>query len=171
MTPQVMACACFVGSTSRVQTLDAVLIDTDAGTRGTPADFVARFAELWSNPQLHAPVFGQLLGRRIRLVAPMTPTTTDRESGLHSLRKVFVAVPDLRASVLRWSQADDALFIEMRFTGTIGGRKVSWNNVDRFRFEGGVAVERVAYFDPTVLQRALLRSPSGWVQLLRLFRG
>jgi len=148
--------------------LEKVVINTDTGQLGTPADFVRRFAELWANPGIHADRFGELLGSDIRLIAPMTPTTTNRARGLRALHKVFAATPDIRASVLRWSETEDALFIEMRFTATIGGREVSWYNVDRFRFSDGVAVERVAYFDPSILQRALLRDPRGWVQLLRM---
>ncbi|MEM7138489.1 MAG: nuclear transport factor 2 family protein [Myxococcota bacterium] len=149
-------------------TLDEVVIHVDTGSRGAPAEFVARFAELWANPRAHADPFGELLSPEVRLIAPMTPTTRDRVSGMRALQNVFNAAPDLRADVLNWSLAVDVLFIEMRFAATIGGRKVSWHNVDRFRFAEGVAVERIAYFDPSVLQRALLRNPRGWLQLAKL---
>ncbi|MEM7437599.1 MAG: nuclear transport factor 2 family protein [Myxococcota bacterium] len=148
--------------------MDEVVINVHTGLRGTPAAFVARFEELWANPRGHADHFGDLLSPEIRLIAPMTPTTTDRVSGMRALQNVFNAAPDLRADVLNWSEAGDVLFIEMRFTATIGGREVSWRNVDRFRFVEGVAVERVAYFDPSVLQRSLLRNPRGWLQLAKL---
>ena len=38
---------------------------------------------------------------------------------------------------------------------------------DRFLFAEGKAIERIAYFDPAEVGRALLRNPVGWRQLLR----
>ena len=70
----------------------------------------------------------------------------------------------------RWSASDDVLFIEMTFRATIGGRIVEWPNVDRFLFADGRAVERVAYFDPLRVRRALLGSLRGWLQIGRRIR-
>ncbi len=148
--------------------LDNIVINTKTGLRGPPRDFVARFEELWANPSAQVDEFSELLAANVRLVAPMGRTTVGHADGLRALRRIFTALPDLRATVLRWAETDDALFIEMQFTATIGGREITWWNVDRFRFEGGVAVERVAYFDPSVLRRAFLGSVRGWVQLSRL---
>ncbi|MGI9452149.1 MAG: nuclear transport factor 2 family protein, partial [Geminicoccaceae bacterium] len=83
----------------------------------------------------------------------------------------FRAMPDLRADVQRWSANDDVLFIEMSFFATIGGRVITWRNVDRFLFRNGVAVERTAFFDPARVQRAFLANPRGWFQLARLRSG
>lgn len=149
----------------------SIVIDTETGARGTAEDFVSRFTELWASPNGRAEPFGVLLSPDVRLIAPMTPTTNTRATGLRALQKVFDAAPDLRADVLGWSARENVVFIEMRFTATLGGRTVSWYNVDRFRFdEAGAAIERVAYFDPSTLRRALLRSPSGWLQAAKLLR-
>jgi len=56
----------------------------------------------------------------------------------------------------------------MTFSATLGRRRVEWRNVDRFVLRDGLAVERVAFFDRSRVRRALLSSPRGWRQLLRL---
>ena len=64
----------------------------------------------------------------------------------------------------------DTLYIDMVFTATIGRREISWPNIDRFRFENGLAVERRAFFDPLALLPSFLASPTGWRQLWALAR-
>jgi hypothetical protein len=82
---------------------------------------------------------------------------------------VLSAIPDARAEVDRWSASGDAVFIEFRLTGTIGGQRLEWSAVDRFLLNSdNRSRERVSYFDPMPLVLAGLRSPRGWGQLLRV---
>jgi hypothetical protein len=135
------------------------------------AEFVERFRTIWADPPAHLDHFLDFLHPDVRLTAPIVGSTRGRPAGLQAFRAAFAVLPDLRAEVRDWAGAGETLFIEMDFTATIGGRKVIWRNVDRFTFEGGVAVERRAFFDPFALLGAFARRPSGWRQLWRLARG
>lgn len=151
--------------------LRSIVINTKTGARGTPADFVENFKRLWAAPAALVEEFMDALSPDVRLVAPLGVITVGHERGLRSLRRLFAALPDMRGEIDRWAETDDALLIEMRFIATIGGRRLEWPNVDRFRFVDGIAVERVAYFDPMPLRRAFMRNFTAWKQLRRLRRG
>lgn len=110
-----------------------------------------------------------LLDPEVLLIAPTRPPQSrGRIAGRAAFERAFRAMPDLRGTVRGWSADGERLFVEMTFHATIGGRRVDWPNVDRFRFHSGSAVERVAHFDPGVVRRAFLRSPAGLLQLARL---
>jgi hypothetical protein len=154
-----------------MSTLDqSIVIDTRTGERGSLADWVACFEYVWDAPRERLDRLMALLNESVTLRAPSWPPVTHgKAAGRRAFERVFRSVPDLRAEVVRWSAASNALFIEMTFHATLGGRLTSWNSVDRFSFEDGEAVERVAYFaDPNQVWRAALRRPSGWLQLARL---
>jgi hypothetical protein len=143
------------------------------GPAALPVDaaaFVEHFRTIWAEPRRHLDTFLDFVAPEIRLTAPIVGTTVGREAGLRAFRDAFRVLPDLRGRVDAWACREDRLYIDMEFTATIGGRAVSWANVDRFRFENGAAVERCAFFDPLVLLPAFLRRPSGWLQLWSLAR-
>ncbi|MBX2802114.1 MAG: nuclear transport factor 2 family protein [Myxococcales bacterium] len=146
-----------------------VYVDAVDGRVGDAEDWVASFEELWRQGRASTDRFMRLMGPTIRLVAPGLSPTVGRAAGTEAFRRTFRLFPDLRAEVLRWSAREDCLFIEMQFSATAGGRPCRWWNVDRFLFQDGYAVERIAYFNPLVVRRALLRSPVGWCQLLRSY--
>ncbi len=100
------------------------------------------------------------------------PRSRGRAAGRKAFRAAFSAFPDLTGKTKRWAASGDVLFIEMTFTATVGGRKLSWDNVDRFLFRNGEAVERIAFFqDSTIVLRTARRSLRGWVQIVRLSLG
>jgi hypothetical protein len=132
--------------------------------------FVDHFAIIWASPQDHLDTFLDNLDPGIRLTAPIVGSSAGREAGYRAFRSAFAALPDLRGHVSAWSACGDTLYIDMVFTATIGRRQVSWPNIDRFTFQGEVAVERRAFFDPLELLPSFLRSPAGWRQLWCLAR-
>lgn len=133
-----------------------------------PEAFVRQFETIWAEPRKHLDTFLDFLSPEIRLTAPIVGTTVGREAGLRAFRDAFAALPDLTGRVRAWAARGDYLYIDMEFTATIGRRRVTWPNVDRFRFEGDLAVERHAFFDPLATLGAFLSSPKGWGQLYRL---
>ncbi|MGI9424060.1 MAG: nuclear transport factor 2 family protein [Hyphomicrobiaceae bacterium] len=146
-----------------------VVLDTRSNERGTMSDWVAAFAEVWKSPRENIDRLLELLDENVVLKAPTTPPVSNGTvESRRAFERTFRAMPDLRAEVHRWSAEEDVLFIEMSFTATIGGRVVTWRNVDRFLFRNGVAVERIAFFNPSKLRRAFLANPRGWTQLVRL---
>ena len=148
----------------------SVTINTDTGETGDMSTWVARFDELWRDGAINAYEFMTLLSQDIKLVAPGLRPTKGRKAGFEAFEKAFAVFPDLTGELIEWSANDNVLFIEMSFTATVGRKQIKWYNVDRFKFENGVAVERVAYFDQSALQRAFLGSPAGWLHLIRRLR-
>lgn len=136
-----------------------------------PSTFVKQFESVWTEPLAHLDTFLDFLAPQVRLTAPIVGTTVGRHAGYRAFRHTFQVLPDLRAQVRSWAARGDHLYIEMEFAATIGTRRVTWANVDRFLFEGGAAVERCAFFDPLPLLKEFLRSPAGWRQLWLLARG
>jgi hypothetical protein len=130
------------------------------------ADFARRFQEYW-----RAPTPGGLeaiLAPDVRLVAPMTRTTTDLAGGKRAFAELLGLIPDLRAEVSRWGASTDGLFIEFTMSGTAGGRPISWRAVDRFVLDdGGLATERISYFDSAAIARVLARRPRAWPAFVR----
>lgn len=151
--------------------MTSVIINTRTGARGSHADWVAAFVDLWSAPAQNVRRFTDVLDPRIRLIAPGVPTTTGHEAARRAFERLFKALPDMRGDVTRWSAEGDTLFIEMTFTATIGWRKLTWANVDRILFVDGAAAERIAYFDPTPVRLAFLTSPRGWRQFATILWG
>ena len=147
-----------------------VLIDSRSGARGTHAAWVGRFEALWKGGKARLDDFMTLFGEDVTLSAPGLRTTRGHEACRRAFARTFDVLPDLTASVQRWSSGQDALFIEMTFSATIGGRRTAWSGVDRFIFRDGVAIERRAYFNPIKVRRAFLSSPRGWAQLLKRYR-
>lgn len=144
-----------------------VYVDAVRGVEGSYADWVAEFDRKWRRGRESADEFMDLMGPEIRLVAPGLRPTVGRAAGTEAFRRAFLVMPDLTATVDRWAEREGRLFVEMTFVATVGNRRLAWPNVDRFVFVDGLAVERVAYFNPTKVRAGFLRSPAGWAQLLK----
>lgn len=147
----------------------AFVIDTRTGEHGSAAAWVEQFADVWAAPRERLDRLMALLSPDIVLKAPtVPPKTTGQQAGRRAFERAFRAMPDLTAQIRRWSASGDVIFIEMTFRATIGRRQVAWHDVDRILFRDGVAIERIAYFDPASVRRAFLASPSALRQYLRL---
>jgi ketosteroid isomerase-like protein len=145
-----------------------VVIDHRSGQRGGMDEWVQAFAEVWSAPRRELDRLMALLAPDIVLVAPTRPPrSVGQAEGRLAFERAFRAMPDLHATVARWSATGDVLFVEMTFHATIGGRRVSWNSVDRILFRDGHAVERAAFFNPTRVRRAFTRNLRAIAQFLR----
>jgi hypothetical protein len=146
---------------------------SDAG-ESSAADFARRFAEFWAAPSPER--LETMLAPRVRLFAPMTPTTHTLEDGKRVFADLFELVPDLTGEVHRWGATADGVLIEFTLSGTAGGGPISWHAVDRFVLgEDGLATERISYFDSAPIALTVARRPRAWagfgrVQLRRLRR-
>jgi limonene-1,2-epoxide hydrolase len=140
------------------------------GTHGDSwAGFVDAFIAFWEAPAERLDLFRSIASPDIVLRAPGFRSTRGVDAGIAAFERTLAAMPDLTARVHgAAASSDGSLFVEMTFGATIGRRRVEWRNVDRFVIRGGLAVERIAYFDPTRVRRALTSSPRGWRQLARL---
>lgn len=127
--------------------------------------FVEAFKAYWHDPSVDALV--ELLSEDVVLRQPLGPTTRGLEAGKRAFARILAAIPDLRATVVRWGPTEDGVLIEFRLHGTVGGKPVEWPVVDRFVLRDGLATERVSYFDPGRLLRAVATRPTSWPRLLR----
>ncbi|MGI9407502.1 MAG: nuclear transport factor 2 family protein, partial [Hyphomicrobiaceae bacterium] len=136
---------------------EQIVIDTRSDARGAVADWVAVFADVWKAPRERLDRLMALLDEDVVLKAPTTPPVSRGKA--HSRRafeQAFRVMPDLSAEIHQWSTDNDALFVEMSFSATNGGRVVTWRNVDRILFRNGSATERMAFFNPARVRRAFL---------------
>jgi ketosteroid isomerase-like protein len=131
----------------------------DAG----PAEFVERFQDAWRKSSADA--LREVLTDDVVLRQPSMPDVVGKTAAHEAFTRLFRAIPDLTATVHRWSARGDVVFIEFTLTGEFGGRPLSWPAVDRFIVRDGLGAERVSYFDGGKLLVELLRRPRGWRRL------
>jgi ketosteroid isomerase-like protein len=124
---------------------------------GQVADFVDRFARAWADPSSER--FAELLHPDVVLIQPIGPVVHGRAEADAFFRRLIALIPDLRGEVLSWGHRDDAVFIELRLHGTLGGRRVEWITLDRIQLDAGTVRRRVAYFSPLPLLRAVALRP------------
>jgi hypothetical protein len=129
------------------------------------AAFVERFADAWAAPTPER--LSRLLHRDVRLVQPLEGEVRGLDAVGAMWDRTFGLVPDLRGEVLRWAERDGFLVIELRLSGTLGGRRVEWITSDHIELEDGLVKLRVAHFDPAPLVGAILRSPRLWPRFVR----
>jgi ketosteroid isomerase-like protein len=143
---------------------------TDGGR--TTDEWVRAFIEGWRAPtdaDSFADHFDDLMTDDVRLIQPQVPTAVGRRAFREQFaRPVFELIGDLHATVHRWADAGDAVLIEFTLAGTLGGRPVSWDCVDRVTLRDGLATERRAYFDPGPLLAAVATRPRAWPRFARL---
>jgi hypothetical protein len=135
-------------------------------TNGQAADFVERFATAWASPTPDR--LNSLLHPDVRLVQPLEGELRGQAAVASMWRRVFGLIPDLAGEVVDWAERDGFLVISIRLRGTLGRRPLDWISSDHIRLEGGLARERVAYFDPLPLVAAVLRSPRLWPRFAAL---
>lgn len=137
-----------------------------AGGHEAAADFVRRFAEYWSAPTPER--LDLVLAERVRLVAPMNPSTETLEDGKRAFAAALELIPDLTAEVHRWGATEDGVMIEFTLSGTAGGKPIAWSAVDRFVLgDDGLATERVSYFDSAPIALTAVRRPRAWPAFVR----
>jgi ketosteroid isomerase-like protein len=152
----------------------ATTTDGVAETAGgrTTEEWVRAFIEGWRAPtdaDSFADYFDALMTDDVRMIQPQVPTAVGRRAFREQFaRPVFALIPDLRATVHRWAADGDAVLIEFTLAGTLGGKPVSWDCVDRVTLRGGLAAERRAYFDPTPLLAAIATRPRVWPRFAHL---
>ncbi|WP_051472059.1 nuclear transport factor 2 family protein [Patulibacter minatonensis] len=97
-----------------------------------------------------------------RAVQPQAPDALGPAGMLDFFARVYALVPDLRGEVVDAHVHDGGVHIEVRLSGTVGGRPVGWVACDRFWFEDGFVKGRTTYFDPIPLFAAVATRPRAW---------
>lgn len=136
------------------------------GAEQAAADFVRRFADFWQAPAPER--LSIVLADPVRLVAPMTPTTSSLVEGERTFAELLGLIPDLTGEVHRWGATADGVLIEFTLSGSAGEGPISWNAVDRFVLGGdGLASERISYFDSAAIVSTVARRPRVWPAFAR----
>lgn len=137
-----------------------------AGQDSAAAAFVEAFAREWERPS--ADGLAGLACEDVILSQPLGPDLHGREAWRDEARRLLEFIPDLRAVVHRWAQTDDGvILVEFTLSGTLGGKPLAWDIIDRISLRDGLVAERRAFFDPTALVRALVTRPRAWPAWLR----
>ncbi|MBA2506624.1 MAG: nuclear transport factor 2 family protein [Thermoleophilaceae bacterium] len=130
------------------------------------ADFVRRFENWWQRPD--PKTLGSTLAEDVVLIQPTTARTKGLTAAQRSFERLLALTPDLHAAVHRWAGHENHVFIEFTMTGTLEGKTLSWENVDRFTLnDDGLATERVNFHDSVAVAAKLISHPQGWPQIYR----
>jgi hypothetical protein len=102
--------------------------------------------------------------------APQSPDAHGPEGWLKFFAGLYVLAPDLKGEALRSAPtlSGDGLYVELRMSGTLKGRKLTVDVCDYFTFRNGLVVARTTYFDPFPFLLAVLAHPTAWPAWLRL---
>jgi ketosteroid isomerase-like protein len=142
-----------------------------AASEGAARAWVEAFTDGWRQPgdaDAFAAHFERYADPELGLVQPLMPTVDGLAQWREGfVRPTFTMLPGLRGEVHRWACSGDTVFIEFDLIARIGRRPVRWHVVDRFILRDGRPIERVSYFDPALLLRAVATSPSAWPRFLR----
>jgi ketosteroid isomerase-like protein len=129
------------------------------------ADFVARFAEVWADPDPDR--LNGLVHADVEFIQPLEGTVRGHRETREFWQRLFSMIPDAHGEVLSWAEREGVVFIELRISGTLGGRPIDWVTLDRIRLEDGKVRQRIAYFDPLPIVSAVVRRPralGGWLR-------
>jgi hypothetical protein len=141
---------------------------TVSETKTEAAEFVDFFAEGWriGAGDRFFDHFGSRLHPDALLIQPLAPPARGHDEFRELFAPLFRAIPDLRGEVLSWGETADGVLIQLRLSGHIGSRPVTWTTVDRIKLEDGMIRERRAHFDPLPLIGAMLLRPQVSLRLL-----
>jgi ketosteroid isomerase-like protein len=140
-------------------------------TSETARAWVEGFAEGWrdpTGPDAFADRFDALFADDVRFVQPQAATVVGRDAFREGFaRPLFTLVPDLKGTVCSWAARGEVVFVEVELYGTLGGRPLRFRSVDKVTLRDGLAVERVANFDPLSMLTAICRRPRAWPRFWR----
>lgn len=129
------------------------------------ADFVRRFGEAWAAPDPER--LNRLVHSDVEFIQPLEPPIRGHREAAALWRRLFSMIPDAHGEVLSWAHRDGVVFIELRISGTLGGRPIEWVTLDRIRLEDDKVRQRIAYFDPLPIIGAVARRPGALGRWLR----
>lgn len=148
---------------------------TTVPTTRAAEEWVAGFAAGWAEPsdaESFCDHFDRLLDDQVHLIQPQLPTMVGKPAFRERFARPFFALlDDVRGTVESWAATGDLVFIELTIRARLGSRPVELRTVDRISLRDGLAVERVAYLDPTPLLRAAALTPLAWPRFARIQLG
>jgi hypothetical protein len=138
----------------------------------TAEEWVAGFAAGWAEPtdaDSFADHFEPMIAEDIRLIQPQLPVTVGKRAFRERFaRPLFELLSEVRGTVESWAVSGHVAFVELTIRGRLANRPVELRTVDRIKLRDGLAVERVANFDPLPLLRAVALTPRAWPRFARV---
>ncbi|HEX4357524.1 MAG TPA: nuclear transport factor 2 family protein [Pseudonocardia sp.] len=119
--------------------------------------FVRRFGEVWAAPSPER--LNSLVHPDAVFVQPIEREVHGHAEAAAFWRRLFRLVPDLRGEIVSWGHRGAVVYIEVRLTGTLGGRPIEWTSLDRIQLDAGKVRHRGANFDPLPLIGAIALRP------------
>ncbi len=120
--------------------------------------FVDTFRSIWADPTLDGLM--STLRDDVVLIQPLSPVLNGKDAARLAFRRILHQFPGLRGEVAGGLGDGNLVFIDWTMIAPIGGRDIRIPVIDKFTLQDGMVTERVAYFDPTPVTRAVMRSPS-----------
>jgi ketosteroid isomerase-like protein len=117
------------------------------------ADFMERFQRMWRDPTPKG--YAALFHPEGHFQHPSMEDPVAASQAGDYMRTVQSSLPDIVLEVRRCAASEDSVLVGYTLQATVAGRSVSWDGADRFTLRDGQAIEGVAYFDTTALQRKL----------------
>jgi ketosteroid isomerase-like protein len=145
-----------------------------AQTSSKTAEFVEFFAAGWrlGAGERFFEHFETRLHPDALMIQPLAPPSRGRDEFRATFEPLFRAMPDLHGEVESWGEIPDGVLIELKLSGHLGGRPLTWTTIDRITLEDGLIKERRAFFDPLPLVAAMMLRPHVSLRLLpALLRG
>lgn len=138
--------------------MNAVHADGDPSAE----EFVARVSAFWSAPTPGG--LAEILDPEVVAVQPLAPALRGLSRVQKEFERLLSLLPDLRAQTEGWRGDTERLFVDIHLVATVDGELVSWPAVDGFLVRGGLAIERVSYFDPLPFTRRMTRHRGALIQ-------
>jgi ketosteroid isomerase-like protein len=132
--------------------------------------WVKSFEENWQaarRPEDVATLFGPIFAPDARMIQPQIPDNAGPQALLDFARPLFALIPDVRVTVDDWAVRGNTALIELTVSGTLGGKPVAFEAVDRITLRDGLCVERRTYTDPGPLILTVLTRPRAWPAFAR----
>ena len=132
-------------------------VGTEAAVAAEAEGFVRRFGEVWAAPSPER--LNTLVHPDAVFVQPIEREVHGHAEAAAFWRRLFRLVPDLRGEIVSWGHRGGVVYIELRMTGTLGGRPIEWTTLDRIHLDAGKVRHRTANFDPLPLIAAIALRP------------
>lgn len=127
--------------------------------------FIGQFREAWACATLDALMAP--LRDDVTLIQPMSKPIVGKLAATNEFRRVLYRLPGMRGEDISGLGQGDLVLIDWTMVVPIGAKTIRVPIVDKVLLEGGLVKKRTAYFDPTLVSRPLLRSPSSLLRHLK----
>lgn len=75
------------------------------------------------------------------------------------VRAIKAQLPDISLEMRNWAAREDVVFVEYAMEATVGGERIAWDGIGRFKLRDGRVIEAIGRWDlPRSAARSWLRA-------------